>query len=90
MLMRLLRAAFAVLVAVMLGCMPTLALASPATASPPYEDLFVVSAALASVEIEQILEWIHTESMDADTGKIALTDMRSSTVLEAPAYPLLE
>ena len=82
MLTRLLQLAFAVLVAVVFGCMPTLALASPANESPPI------------VQVVPAPEVAQAENMDldfsADTGDVALVDRRPSMVREQPGYPLRE
>lgn len=87
MLMRMLRAAFAVLVAVLLGCMPTLALATPATASPPLE---VTLAPVVVLDTAKSGFCDHGLEDAGTTNMTAVDDQRSSTMKAASAYPLLE
>jgi hypothetical protein len=81
MLMRLMRVAFAVLVMVAFGCMPTLATASPANESPP----MVVVATAPEVALECDMA---ATNYFSDTGGADVVDR--PVLDERPGYPLRE
>lgn len=83
MLQKLMRALFALLVAVAFGCMPTLALASDATASPP-----VLEVALAPEEAPALVESQCASPNPLPDGDAVLVMTRTSEA--TPSHPLRE
>lgn len=90
MIRRLMRTLFAALVMVAFGCMPTIALASPATASPP------VGLACVSPEgahVEQLETYMRSDlTLDSESCRagVSVAGGDSSTRLPAPGHPLRE
>jgi hypothetical protein len=92
MIRRLMRTLFAALVAVAFGCMPTLALASPATASPPVE-CACVSPEGAHVQLLEtnMRSDITLDSESCHAGvTLAGGDSASTRSITEPGYPLRE
>jgi hypothetical protein len=89
--MRLMRTLFAVLVMLVFGCLPTLAIASPATASPPVE-LVCVSPEAAHVELLEtnMRSDITLDSESCCAGMPVAGGDSTSTRYKAPGHPLRE
>jgi hypothetical protein len=92
MIRRLMRTLFAVLVMVAFGCLPTLAIASPATASPPAVELVCVSPEAAHVELLEtnMRSDITLDSESCCAGMTLAGGDSTSTRYKAPGHPLRE
>jgi hypothetical protein len=86
------RTLFAVLVMVAFGCMPALALAEPATASPPGVELVCVSPEAAHVELLEtnMRSEINLDGESCCAGMSVAGGDSTSTRYKAPGHPLRE